>query len=111
MGDRAKPGHDTGCGSLGRSISVIPPRVLSEIAGWIAGHNPVAAERFVDAAYDAFESLADHPAVGHYRRYLTDQPGRFWAVMRRYLIVYREATPVQILRVLSTYRDIAALLR
>jgi hypothetical protein len=30
--------------------------------------------------------------------------------MRRYLLVYRAAAPVQILRVLSIYRDIAALL-
>jgi plasmid stabilization system protein ParE len=92
-------------------LTPIAEEDISEIATWIASYNRVAAERFVDAAYDAFEFLADHPAIVHYRRDLTDQPVRFWAVMRRYLIVYRERTPVQILRVLSMYRDIAALLR
>ncbi len=31
-------------------------------------------------------------------------------VMRRYLIVYRDRSPVEIVRVLSGYRDIATLL-
>jgi len=92
-------------------LTPIAEEDIREIAAWIAGHNPSAAVRFVDAAYDAFEFLADHLAIGHYRRDLTDQPVRFWAVLRRYLIVYREVAPVQILRVLSMYRDIAALLR
>ncbi len=92
-------------------LTPIAEQDVREIAAWIAGHNPSAAERFIDAAYDAFEFLTDHPAIGHYRRDLTDQPVRFWAVMRRYLIVYREAAPVQVLPVLSMYRDIAALLR
>jgi plasmid stabilization system protein ParE len=92
-------------------LTPIAEEDVSEIAAWIAGHNRIAAERFVDASYDVFEFLADHPAIGHYRRDLTDQPVRFWAIMRRYLIVYREATPVQILRVLSMYRDIATILR
>jgi plasmid stabilization system protein ParE len=65
----------------------------------------------VDAVYAAFDLLAEHPAIGHYRRDLTDQPVRFWQVRRRYLIAYQETDPGWVLRVLSIYRDIAALLR
>jgi plasmid stabilization system protein ParE len=83
---------------------------IDEIALYIAAADRAAAERFIDEIYDAFDLLALQPGLGHYRRDLTDRPVRFWTVMRRYMIVYRDRSPVEIVRVLSGYRDIAALL-
>lgn len=51
------------------------------------------------------------PAIGHLREDLTDEPLRFWPV-RRYLIVYRsDSDPLEIVRVLSAYRDVKKLLQ
>ena len=83
---------------------------LVAAAAWIAAEDPGAATRFLDAAYAAFERLARHPGLGHRRPDLTGLDLRFWPIRRRYLIVYREASPLQVLRVLSAWRDIAAIL-
>jgi plasmid stabilization system protein ParE len=83
---------------------------IDEIALHMAAADRAAAERFIDDVYDAFDLLALHPGLGHHRRDLTDRPVRFWTVMRRYMIVYRDRSPIEIVRVLSGYRDIATLL-
>lgn len=50
------------------------------------------------------------PHIGHVRDDLADETLRLWPV-GTYLIIYRpDARPVQIVRVLSGYRDIADLL-
>ena len=50
------------------------------------------------------------PALGHRREDLSEEALRFWSV-RSYLIVYRaDPRPIEIVRVLSGYRDIATLL-
>jgi len=49
--------------------------------------------------------------MGHVREDLTPRSVRFWPLYN-YLVVYRPDTkPLQILRVLSGYRDIAKILR
>ena len=54
--------------------------------------------------------LAEMPAIGHTREDLTDKPVRFWPV-GRYLIIYRpERRPIEIVRLVSAYRDVTALL-
>lgn len=83
---------------------------VDEIAVYIATADRSAAERFIDEVYGACELLALQPQLGHHRRDLTDHPVRFWTVMRRYMIVYRDGSPIEIVRVLSGYRDIANLL-
>ncbi|MFP4148959.1 MAG: type II toxin-antitoxin system RelE/ParE family toxin, partial [Nitriliruptoraceae bacterium] len=53
--------------------------------------------------------LADHPGLGHLREDLADEALRVWTV-HSYLVIYRpDARPLQIVRVLSGYRDIAIL--
>lgn len=53
--------------------------------------------------------LADHPGLGHIRDDLADETLKVWPV-HSYLVIYRPATtPLQVVRVLSGYRDIAAL--
>jgi plasmid stabilization system protein ParE len=84
---------------------------IVEIASYIAADNPRAADRFVSDAYDTFDLLARRPRMGHTRRDLTSLPVLFWPLRKRYLVIYRgETPPIEILRVLSSYRDIAAIL-
>ena len=83
---------------------------LEGILGSIADDRPSAAERVGARFATTFEALAKNPRMGHVREDLTDRPVRFWPLYS-YLVVYRaDATPIQILRVLSGYRDVAALL-
>lgn len=85
---------------------------LAEIADYIAGESPAAAHRVMDAIFETFVSLAARPGIGHLRSDLTDQPVRFWTVLGRSLIVYRERdSGVEVVRVLGPGRDVAAILR
>lgn len=55
--------------------------------------------------------LATQPELGHRRKDLTSKPVRFWCVYS-YLIVYDPATrPLEVVRILSGYRDITELLK
>jgi plasmid stabilization system protein ParE len=84
---------------------------LEEVLGHIADDRPSVAERVGARFLSTFEALAKNPQLGHVRADLTRRPVRFWPLYS-YIIVYRaDATPLQILRVLSGCRDIAALLR
>lgn len=83
---------------------------ILDITSYIAAEDFGAAARVRDELFKAFELLAERPGLGHRRPDLTRLPVRFWPVMARYMVVYREADPVQVLRVLSGYRDIAAIL-
>lgn len=52
---------------------------------------------------------AERPGLGHARDDLADETLRVWTV-HSYLVIYRpETRPLQVVRVLSGYRDIAAL--
>ena len=85
---------------------------LGEIADYIARGSPAAAHRVVDAIFETFASLAARPGIGHLRGDLTSQPVRFWTVLGRYLIVYRERPAgIDVVRVLGPGRDVAAILR
>ena len=84
---------------------------LEEILGYVADDRPSAVERVGARFVSIFEALTKNPEMGHVREDLTERPVRFWPLYS-YLVVYRADTkPLQILRVLSGYRDIAALLR
>ena len=83
---------------------------LIDIQDYIGNDNPAAAMRVIDDMFAAFDTLAANPGIGHIRQDLTTRDVRFWTV-HSYMIVY-EVSParVNIARVLSGYRDIAALL-
>jgi plasmid stabilization system protein ParE len=83
---------------------------ILEIVDYIEPQNTDAAERFEKDLHAALGVLVAFPGVGRQRSDLTDLPVRFWPLHKRYLIVYRPTTPLEIIRVLSGYRDIAALL-
>ncbi len=83
---------------------------LNDIWDYIAEDNVDAADKVRDKIFDACEMLVRMPEIGHVRQDLVPLPVRFWPVLS-YLIVYRsESKPLQIVRVLSGYRDIQALL-
>lgn len=63
-----------------------------------------------DSFFTAMDMLAEHPQAGHVRTDLTKRPVRFWPVRSCYLIIYKDNNPIEIVRILSGYRDIADLL-
>lgn len=83
---------------------------LFDIWAYIAEDSIDSADRVREEFYQAFTKLAEFPGLGHSRNDLTDKPLRFWPV-HSYLIVYRpDSRPIEIVRVLSGYRDIGGLL-
>lgn len=81
---------------------------LIEIAAFIAADNPTAARKLVADIYEACETLAQMPSLGHRRKDLTPDPEiLFFCVRDYYLVIYRKGTaPLQIARVLHGARDI-----
>jgi len=86
-------------------------RDLYGIVDYIAADNPRASERVRAAIMRAIGRLAERPGMGHSRQDLTSRPLRFWSVMGRYTIVYRDDRPIEIIRVFGPGRDIADLLK
>jgi antitoxin ParD1/3/4/toxin ParE1/3/4 len=68
------------------------------------------ADRVLSAVLDAAERLAANPRIGHKREDLTDDNVRFWSV-HSFLLVYRtHRRTVEIVRVVSGWRDLTVLL-
>lgn len=83
---------------------------LDNIWDYVASDSVDAADRIVDEIYEAVVKLASMPNMGHLRENLTDKPLRFWRV-RSYLIIYRtDVEPIEVVRIVSGYRDIKRLL-
>ncbi len=77
---------------------------------YIAQDDIDAADRVRDTIREAINNLVTLPGMGHRRDDVADETLRFWPVFS-YLIVYRPQTdPLEIVRVISGYRDIAVLL-
>jgi plasmid stabilization system protein ParE len=84
---------------------------IDEVITYLAQENPTAAHTFLDSLYDAMEKLSNHPDLGHLREDLTDKPVKFWTFKWHYLIIYKPITPIEIVRVLSGFRDVMNLIR
>jgi plasmid stabilization system protein ParE len=89
-------------------------RDLEEIWEYIAADNLDAADRIREEIYEAIQSLAPFPYVGHSRPDLTTRPLRFQS-MRDYVIAYSpDEKPIAVIAVLHGRRNprvIAAILR
>lgn len=83
---------------------------IEEVITYLAQENPAAAHVFLDSLYSAMESLSDNPHLGHVREDLTDKSVKFWPFKWHYLIVYNPVSPIEIVRVLSGYRDLVHLI-
>lgn len=82
---------------------------LHEIHDHVAADDPAAARRVLEDLRTAMHRLAEHPGLGHLREDLADEALRVWTA-HSFLVIYRpDARPLQVVRVLSGYRDIAAL--
>ena len=77
---------------------------------YIAHDSSDAALKLLDSLYEAMDMLAVNPMMGHKREDLTDKPIRFWTFKWHYLIIYSISNPIEIVRVLSGYRDITTLI-
>ena len=84
---------------------------LIEIWDYIAKDNINAADCVAQEFRETMALLAANPELGHIRKDLTSRPVRFWRIYS-YLIVYSpETRPMEVVRILSGYRDVAALLK
>ena len=89
--------------------SALAEQDLLGIWSFIAKDNPDAADRFLDLIGEKCELLADSPEMGRRRDDLAPSLRSF--PVGRYIIFYRPSErSIQVVRVLSAYRDIAALL-
>jgi plasmid stabilization system protein ParE len=93
-------------------LSQLAERDLEEIADYITEQS--GSERAESVLVDilaAADQLAEMPGMGHTRTELTDEDVLFWSV-HSFLIVYRRATsPLEVVRVVSGWRDVATALR
>jgi plasmid stabilization system protein ParE len=84
---------------------------LDDIWEYIARDNIDAADRWIAKLFDAFESLAQTPGLGHTREDLTPHAVLFWPV-GAYLIIYRaQRLPIEIVAITQGSRDIPAFLQ
>ena len=82
-----------------------------EIWEYIAQDNVDGADRVTKEIHEAIVMLAQNPGLGHLRKDLTSKSVRFWPIYS-YLIIYNPTThPLEIVRILSGYRDLAKLLQ
>lgn len=91
-------------------ISPIAEQDIDEIITYIAQESPKVAYDFVDALYDSFDKLALNPYLGHTREDLTKRLVRFWTFKWHYAVLYKPESPIEIIRILSGYRDIINIL-
>jgi len=83
---------------------------LEEIAAFIALDSPEAARRVVTELLDAMQLLSEMPRIGVIRTSLAEADVRFWVIRSRIVVYRAETNPLEVLRVLSGYRDLVALL-
>ena len=91
-------------------LSAIAEQDIDDIVSYLAKENSTAALKLLDSLYDAMNMLASNPLLGHKREDLTEKPVRFWTFKWHYLIIYKDCSPIETVRVLSDYRDISSLL-
>ena len=82
---------------------------LDEIWSYVAESSVNGANHLLDEIYEALIKVASMPEMGHLRQDLVAEPLRFWSV-HHYMIAYRPGTdPIEIVRVVSGYRDLPKL--
>jgi toxin ParE1/3/4 len=75
---------------------------------YIAADSPSAADKFIDHVYEQCGTLCSSPEIGRNRDELI--PGIRSLPVKRYLVFYRVTDgTIEIVRILSGYRDIETL--
>ncbi len=86
-------------------ISENATRDLADIWAYIATDSLLAADGFIDFLYEQCQLFCSSPEIGRIREELF--PGVRSFPIKRYIIYYRvAANSVEIIRILSGYRDI-----
>lgn len=86
-------------------------RDLNDIWDYIAQESAEAADGMTAKLFEAFETLARNPGMGHKRTDLTHLTILFWPV-ENYLVVYRaKRALIQIVAVVHGKRDIPTFVR
>lgn len=68
--------------------------------------SPDRTASVVGVIREAMKKVAETPGIGHKREDLTDEDVRFWTVYK-YHVVYRpETKPLEIIAVISCWRDV-----
>jgi toxin ParE1/3/4 len=89
-------------------LSPLAKSDLADIRHFIRQDKPAAASRQIAKFYDAFETLGRHSELGQQRPELGPDLRTFST--GTYVIVYRPfARGVEVVRILSGYRDVEAL--
>lgn len=84
---------------------------MATLSAYIAKDNKSAATKILKLFYASFEKLSAYPELGFSRPDFTYNDVKFFVVKKHYLIVYKITNDeIHILRVLSAYQDICALL-
>lgn len=84
---------------------------LAEIWDYIAQDSMTNADRVLNELEKTLRTLADNPELGYRREDWADSRHRFWPFYS-YIVMYRpETNPLQILRIVSGFRNLAALLK
>jgi plasmid stabilization system protein ParE len=91
---------------------VLTPAATADLEGiwdFIAEDSPPAARAVTEDILNSITKLTDFPLMGHPRTDLADETLRVWPV-HSYLIIYRPTLEnIEILRVVSGFRDLLAL--
>lgn len=80
---------------------------LDEIWFYIANDNPHVANKVEDEIKTKFQLLAENPFIGHSHPGFNHKHLRCIGVYSYLIIYHPEAKPLEIIRVLSGYRDMA----
>ncbi|MBP9725852.1 MAG: type II toxin-antitoxin system RelE/ParE family toxin [Gammaproteobacteria bacterium] len=88
-------------------LSLLAEKDIDEINSYLMSENVTSARKFIESLHNTAILLAENPYIGHTRTDLTSYPVRFYTFKWHYLIIYKACLPLEIVRVLSGYRDIA----
>jgi len=81
---------------------------IESIWDFIAEDSVSRADKVVDDLFRAIQALAEMPGMGHSREDLADETLLVWPV-HSYLIVYRDSQPLEVVHVVSGFRDLFTL--
>lgn len=84
---------------------------IATIADYIADDNKLAAKRFVSELEKIFDMLSQFPNAGTSRFAIKDKKVLAYTIKKNFTVIYRyNKTQLEILRVLTKYQDIFAVL-
>lgn len=84
---------------------------IINIADFIAADNPAAGAKISSIFRNAFEMLLEFPNAGIAKKEIKDKTVKIYITNKRFLIAYRiNDNHIEILRVLTKYQDVFAIL-